>query len=374
MPITGLQMKIKDIITEIENICPPQLAQDWDNVGLLVGNADRPAKNPLMTIDITRDVLQEAKNLKSNFIISYHPVIWNGLKSVTAGSIIYDLIRSNISVYSIHTSLDVIPGGVNDNLAEMLGIVDPQPIGDFVQASTDDNYKLVVFIPAENVNDVSNAIFAAGAGSMGNYSHCGFNSHGIGTFIPLEGANPAIGTIDKPERLNEVKFETIVPGKYITQAVQAMRDNHPYEEPAFDVIRLSDVENTFGLGRMGELEKPTKVEKLLENIKKTTSAKSAGIIGDPNKTVKKAAVCAGSCGKILFQIIASNCDLYLTGELKHHEALAAQEAGLTVICLSHSVSERFMLKKLAKILKKPLNNIKFNISKSDKDPFVWKQI
>ncbi len=370
-------MLIKDMIFEIEKVCPPLLAQSWDNVGLLVGTAEKHTKNVLMAIDVTRAVLEEAKKLKCNFIISYHPVIWDGLKKVadvSSGALVYELIRSNISVYSIHTSLDVIDGGVNDGLAEILGIENPEPIGDFVQMPGKEMYKIVVFIPSDKVNEVSQAIFDAGAGSIGNYTNCGFNSHGIGTFIPREGSKPAIGKRNKLEKVNEIKFETVVLEGRIEAVVKAMRDSHPYEEPAFDVIRLSDVENKFGLGRMGSLKKPTKMNELIGNIKRVTGSKAIGIVGPKNRTVKKAAVCAGICGKILNQVISAQCDLYLTGELKHHEALAAQEAGLTAICLSHSVSERFMLKKLAKKLKKPFNGVEINISKKDKDPFEWKQI
>lgn len=367
-------MKIQNIINEVEKLSPPSLAQSWDNVGLLVGDASKQASNVLLTIDVTKEVLAEAKKNKCNLIISYHPLIWDGLKNVTAGSLVYDLIKSGISVYSIHTSLDVIPGGVNDGLAEMVGIKDPKPIGDFVSMPNRNNYKLIVFIPTDAVNKVAEAIFKAGAGAIGNYTKCSFQSPGEGSFLPMDGSNPALGKRGQLEKVNEIKFESIVPAERIGDVVRAMRVAHPYEEPAFDVIKLSDVENMFGLGRLGELEKPMKVSDIVKNIKKATGCKAVGIVGSESKTVRKAAVCAGICGKILYSLINTGCDLYLTGELKHHEALFAQEAGLTTICLTHSVSERFMLKKLAKMLKKPLNNVKIIVSRKDKDPFVWKQV
>ena len=161
-------MKVKDIGAVIENIVPLKLAQDWDNVGLLVGDPNKNVKNVLLTIDITGDVIVEAKKLKTDFIVSYHPVIWDGLKNVTSdgpGSVVYELIRSGIAVFSIHTALDSAVGGVNDGLAEIIGIQDAEPIGDYVGNPAPDNYKLVVFVPVESLAKVSNAVFAAGAGA-----------------------------------------------------------------------------------------------------------------------------------------------------------------------------------------------------------------
>jgi dinuclear metal center YbgI/SA1388 family protein len=369
------QMKIKDIAEKIEKIVPLKLAQDWDNVGLLIGDPQHNAKNILLTIDITGEVLAEAKRLRTDLIISYHPVIWDGIKKITTdnqSSIVYDLIQADIAVFSIHTALDAVPGGVNDGLAEIIGIVDGKPIGDYVDNPAGDNYKLVVFIPIESAAKVSNAVFAAGAGAIGNYSNCGFTAEGTGTFLPLAGARPAIGEKGKIEAILEIRFETIVPAEKLDNCIAAMKKAHPYEEPAFDVFKLYNNQNKFGLGRIGKLQKPMQLNKILERVKKHTGAKAFGIIGNRKRLIKTAAVCAGSCGKIINSIIAAKPDLYLTGELKHHQALAAQEAGLTCICLSHTVSERFILKKFAKQLQKQIGQITIKISKKDADPFKWK--
>jgi dinuclear metal center YbgI/SA1388 family protein len=367
-------MKIKDIAEKIEKITPLKLAQDWDNVGLLIGDPQQNIKNILLTIDITKDVLAEAKRSKTNLIISYHPVIWDGLKKINQDNIVHDLIQADIAVFSIHTALDAVIGGVNDGLAEIVGIVDGKPIGDYVESPQGSNYKLVVFIPAESAAKVSNAIFAAGAGTIGNYSNCGFITEGTGTFLPLAGARPAIGKKGKLEKVNEIRFETIVPAEKLNNCIAAMKKAHPYEEPAFDVFKLYDNQSKFGLGRIGKLQRPMHLNKILERIKKHTGARAFGIIGDQKRLIKTAAVCAGSCGKIIISIIAAKADLYLTGELKHHQALAAQEAGLTCICLSHTVSERFILRKLAKQLQKQIGQITIKISRKDVDPFKWKTL
>ena len=370
-------MKVKNIAEKIENIIPLKLAQDWDNVGLLIGDSQKDVKNILLTIDVTHDVVSEAKTFKTDLIVSYHPVIWDGLKKITAEGptgVVYDLIKAGIAVFSIHTALDSAAGGVNDGLAEIVGIVNGEPIGDYVANPAGDNYKLVAFVPVKSMTKVSNAVFAAGAGAIGNYSHCGFGAEGTGTFLSHKGAKPAIGRKGKLEKINEIRFETIVPADRLDEVVAAMKKAHPYEMPAFDIFKLHETETQFGLGRIGELAKPVRIAQIINKIKKVTGAKAVGLVGDQNQLVRRAAVCAGSCGKIINSVTAAKADLYLTGELKHHQALAAQEAGLSCICLSHTVSERFILKKFAKQLQKHIKTIKIRISKKDADPFKWKNI
>jgi dinuclear metal center YbgI/SA1388 family protein len=370
-------MKVKNIAEQIDKIVPLNLAQDWDNVGLLIGNPQKNVKNILLTIDITGDVVAEARKLKTDLIVSYHPVIWDGLKKITSeppSSTVHELIRRGIAVFSIHTALDAATGGVNDGLAEIIGISDGKPIGDYVVNPAGDNYKLVVFVPVESLANVSNAVFAAGAGAVGNYSNCGFGAEGTGTFLPLENAKPAIGKKGKMEKVPEIRFETIVPAEKLDKAVEAMKKAHPYETPAFDIIKLYNSQNEFGLGRIGKLVKPLRMKQIINRIKKHTGAKAFGLIGNEKRLVKTAAVCAGSCGKIINLVIAAKADLYLTGELKHHQALAAQEADLTCICLSHTVSERFILKKFAKQLQKQLNSVTIRVSKKDAEPFKWKNV
>lgn len=373
-------MKTEDIAAAIQRIVPLELAQDWDNVGLLIGDAQQNVKNILLTIDITSGLVAEARRLKTDLIVSYHPIIWDGLKKITTNgqsAVVYDLIRSGIAVFSVHTALDSAIGGVNDGLAEIIGIQNAKPIGDYVDYPADDNYKLVVFVPIESVTEVSNAVFAAGAGMIGNYSNCGFHAEGTGTFLPLAGAKPAIGKKGKLEKLPETRFETIVPAEKLDGVIAAMKKAHPYETPAFDVFKLyppTADQNKFGLGRIGKLAQPLRIGQVVERIKKSTGAKAVGIVGPEKRLVRTAAVCAGSCGKIINAVIAAKADLYVTGELKHHHALAAQEAGLTCICLSHTVSERFILKKFAKQLRDRVKQVTIRISRKDADPFKWKNL
>jgi len=370
-------MKLNDIGTAIEKIVPLELAQDWDNVGLLIGDPQKGVKNILLTIDITKEVLAEAIKQKTDLIIGYHPVIWDALKKITADGptgIVYELIRRGIAVFSIHTALDAVVGGVNDGLAEIVGIQDPKPIGDYVDYPAGENYKLVVFVPVNSVAKISEAVFAAGAGAIGSYESCSFRAEGTGTFLPLEGAKPTIGKKGRLEKVPEIRFETIVPTTKLEQVIAAMKKAHPYETPAYDVFRLYNGDNKFGLGRIGKLAQPLSVEQIIRKVKRRTGAKAAGVVGGGKRLVKTAAVCAGYCGKIINAVIAAKVDLYLTGELKHHQALAAQQAGLTCICLTHTISERFMLKKFARQLRKHIKQATIRISKKDMDPFRWKNV
>lgn len=370
-------MIVADIAKQIEQIAPKAAAQSWDNVGLLVGDANSKVKKILMAIDVTKAVVDEAKRQKVDMIVSYHPIIWDGLKKITAQSeksVVYDLIRAGISVYSIHTSLDVVWGGVNDGLAEIVGIDTPEPIGDYVDDPAGDLYKLVVFVPKDKVNKVSKAIFKAGAGNLGNYSDCSFQSKGTGSFTPLEGANPAIGSCGQSENVEEIRFETIVKSSALANVIDAMKNAHPYEMPAYDVIKLSDISRRLGLGRMGKIKGGRKLADIIQDIKNVTGTDTIGMVGKRKNVIRSAAVCAGTCGKILNQVIAQGCDLYLTGELKHHEAILAQESGLLCFCLSHTVSERFILKNLQKTLKASLGDVQIKLSRKDRDPFVWEKV
>lgn len=370
-------MKVKDIAATIEKIVPLKLAQDWDNVGLLIGSPQTKVQNILLTIDITRDVFTEAKRLKTDLIISYHPVIWDGLKNITTegpAATVYNLIKAGISVFSIHTALDAAIGGVNDGLAEIIGIENAEPLGDYVDSPVGENYKLIIFVPIKSAAKVSNAVFAAGAGAIGNYKKCGFKAEGTGTFLPMRAAKPTIGKKGKLEKVPEIRFETIVPAEKLDDCIAALKKSHPYETPAFDVFKLYNTQSKFGLGRIGKLAQPMRIRQIIKIIKKHTGAKAAGIVGDDKRLVKTAAVCAGSCGNIINSVIAAKADCYVTGELKHHLALAAQEAGLTCICLSHTVSERFILKKFARQLQKQIKDVTLRFSKQDKDPFKWKEL
>ena len=235
-------------------------------------------------------------------------------------------------------------------------------------------YRISFYVPLKAAESVKTAMFNAGAGRIGNYDFCSWETPGTGQFRPLEGSDPAIGVTGNLETVEELKIEMVCEDPLVRQALSVLIETHPYEEPAFDVFKLYNPGAQFGLGRIGKLAKPASLTGIIADLKRRTGAKAVGVVGKSNRTVRTAAVCAGSCGKIINTIIAQQADLYVTGELKHHQALAAAEAGLTCLCLSHSVSERFILKKIKRQLQKRLKGVTITISKQDKDPFTWKQL
>jgi dinuclear metal center YbgI/SA1388 family protein len=367
-------MKVSQLIEIIDLISPFELAQSWDNVGLLLGDADDTVSGCMFAVDITDAVADEAIAAGCNTIVGYHPVVWDPLKRITRQGprpIVYKLLSNKINVISVHTALDAAPGGVNDALACAVGIKNPEPLSDYVSRGAPDTYKIVVFVPARNVNDVSEAMFDAGAGQMGNYSNCGFKSSGEGSFLPLKGAKPAIGSPGRLEKVDEIRFETIVEGGRLEAVIDAMKRVHPYEMPAYDIIKLDLIEKRLGIGRFGALAQKRKFEEVVADIKKITGAPAIGFVGPRKKYVSSAAVCAGSCGSILNKVIACGCDIYVTGELKHHDALAASEAQLACLCLGHSFSERFILKTLKEKIAASAPDVSLKISRKDKDPIIW---
>src|SRR5687768_10425589 len=254
-------MKLSEFIDAMEGIAPTRHAEPWDNVGLLAGDPAQDVSKALLTIDYTPDVAAEAREQKCDLVIAYHPPIFDALKRVTAGSLVYDAIRRGVAIYSPHTALDVADGGTNDMLADALGLLDRQPLRLSETKAT--QYKLVVFAPEDAADRVADAVFCAGAGRIGNYTSCSFRSPGTGTFYGEEGANPAVGQAQKLERVQEVRIETVLPIDRIAPCIRAMRNAHPYETPAFDLVQLAAPPEGKGQGRIGDVEAGTTRETLI---------------------------------------------------------------------------------------------------------------
>ncbi|MBN2210259.1 MAG: Nif3-like dinuclear metal center hexameric protein [Sedimentisphaerales bacterium] len=371
-------IELRDVMTALDQIAPTSLAADWDNVGLLAGDPAQPVRRMLLTIDLTQAVFEEALKQQTDLIVAYHPPIFTGLKRIVPGptpsGLIYHAIRHNIAVYALHTSLDVIPGGANDALAEIIGIIDPQPLqpADIGDAPA---CKVVVYVPISDVEDVSEAMWAAGAGVIGDnakYKRCSFRTPGTGTFQGGDDSNPTIGQPGRFETVDEIRLETVAPISKLAAVIKAMLAAHSYEEPAYDIFSMKAVNPGVGQGRFGDLEKPVPVQKLIETIKVKLKLSTVGVIGPMRRSVHRAAVGAGSCGTMFRDVIREKCDFYLTGELKHHFALELQEAGVTTVCVGHSNSERFMCARLAHRLRTLCPTLTVAISKRDCDPFQWR--
>jgi dinuclear metal center YbgI/SA1388 family protein len=359
-------MRLATIITALEQIAPLSLAESWDNVGLLAGDAQQDISRILLTIDYSPAVAEEGRTSHCDLVIAYHPPIFHPLKRITAPSLVFDAIRRGVAIYSPHTALDAAEGGTNDVLSDILGLADRQPLR--LSESKTTQLKLVVFVPLESVEKVSQAIFEAGAGHIGNYSSCSFRTPGTGTFFGHAGSQPAVGRAGKLETVQEIRLETVVPIAVVEPVLRALRQSHPYEEPAFDLNVLSATGDK-GQGRIGSLP-PTARADLFERIKRELQIDHLLIAGPTEGTITRAAVCAGAGGEFLDDAIESGAQFYLTGELRHHDATKAAAAGMIVVCTLHTHCERPVLKRLQKRLAETLGMPPIRISSADRDPFA----
>jgi dinuclear metal center YbgI/SA1388 family protein len=359
-------MQLSTIITALEGIAPSSLAESWDNVGLLTGDPSQSISGILLTIDYTQTVAEEARNNKCDLVIAYHPPIFHPLKRVVAGSLVFDAIRRGVAIYSPHSALDVADGGTNDMLADVLGLTDRQALR--TPELKPSQYKLVVFVPVEAVERVSRALFEAGAGIIGDYSSCSFRSAGTGTFFGEKGARPTVGQAGRLEEVQEIRLETVVPIAVVNVALQALRQSHPYEEPAFDLNILAADAKSKGMGRIGSLP-PTARAEVFARIKRELEIEHLLVAGPTEGTITRAAVCAGSCGDLLDDAMKSGAELYLTGEIRHHDAVKAAAGGMTVVCTLHSNSERAVLKRLKKLMEETAEMPPIWIAEKDRDPF-----
>ncbi len=364
-------MQLQKLVETLESIAPVRCAESWDNVGLLVGDPQQDISGVMLTIDYTPEVACESAGASANLIVAYHPPIFDATKRVTtegSTSLIYDAIRRGVAIYSPHTALDVAPGGTNDMLADVLELRDRHPLR--VAPTKPTQYKLVTFVPEDALEKVSRALFDAGAGRIGNYSSCSFRTKGSGTFFGEAGTTPAVGQVGKLEEVDEIRLETVVPIGKMDSVMRALRESHPYEEPAFDFNQLAGHPESIGHGRIGKLPEAVTADMLVNRIKRELEIERVLVAGDPQRLVRRAAVCAGACGSLLDDAIAEKVDLYLTGEMRHHDALKAVRAGITVVCTLHSNSERAVLKRLAQRLGQALPGVPVHPSRMDRDPFA----
>lgn len=361
-------MLLRDILPILDSIAPLRHAEPWDNVGLLAGDPAADISRALVAIDYTADVAEEARREKCELVIAYHPPLFEGVKRLSAESLVYQAIKGGIALYSPHTALDVAKGGTNDFLADTLGLTEREPLK--LTPTKDAHYKLIAFVPESDLERVSAAIFEAGAGRIGNYSSCSFRSPGTGTFLGEEGTNPTVGQAGKLEQAPELRVETILPVGKLEAVIAALRKSHSYEEPAFDLVRLAAPPEGIGIGRFGSFEKPVERAAIIERIKKGLGVASLLVSGPAEGSISRAAVCAGAGGSLLDDALGKRAELYLTGEVRHHDALKAASRGMTVVCALHSNSERAALSRYKERLEREARDLRVTQSATDRDPFT----
>ncbi|WP_445490378.1 Nif3-like dinuclear metal center hexameric protein [Niallia sp. 03133] len=368
------QMNGFEVISLFEQYSPKAYAMEGDKIGLQVGDLSRPVKNVMIALDVLDEVVEEAIAKNVDLIIAHHPPIFRPLSKITSdnpsGRLMQKLIKYDISVYAAHTNLDVAKGGVNDLLSEALGLKNAEVL---VPTYEDKLKKLVVFVPNEHAEEVKNALGNAGAGAIGEYSHCLFETEGKGQFKPGKGTNPYIGEQNKLELVEETKIETVFPDSIEKKVIKAMIKSHPYEEVAYDIFDLQIKGEQLGLGRIGKVEEMT-LSAFVEHVKKALDVDAVRVVGDLQTKVNKVAVLGGDGNKYYSQALFKGADVYVTGDLYYHVAHDAKALGLNIIDPGHNV-EKIMKKGVAHILTtmcaKKGADIEIFPSEIETDPFQF---
>lgn len=365
---------IGKIAEYVEELAPLAWAESWDNVGLQLGDPRRPATRILVALEVTDGVVAEAIAVQANLIVVHHPTIFRPLKALRldapSGARIERLIQAGIGIYAAHTNLDQAKGGTNDTLAAAAGIKEPSLL---LRVGEERYVKLVVFVPRGHEEAVRQALAGAGAGHIGNYSHCTFQTAGTGTFLPLEGTHPYLGEQGHLEYADELRLETILPEGLLRKAVAAMLAAHPYEEVAYDLYPLANPGRERGHGRIGRLEQPATLGELAERVKAALQIPHLRMVGDPNRPIQTAAVGAGSGGSLIPHAIRRAADVLITGDVSYHDAQDAADGGLGVLDVGHFGSEVIVVPPLAAYLRQRLEQdgmaAKVTEAKSGRDPF-----
>jgi dinuclear metal center YbgI/SA1388 family protein len=366
-----MSVHAQTIIAWIEQLAPKAWAEDWDNVGLLVGSLQKQVERVLLTLDVDEAVVEEAIALGSSLIIAHHPLIFRPLKAIRTdlanGKLLERLIKHDIAVYAAHTNLDVSPTGVNQALAEQLGLSELEPLK---TVGSEQLYKLVVYVPLTHAAAVRQALGDHGAGHLGNYSHCSFSSPGSGRFLPLSGSNPYLGKVGKLEIADEERVEVVVSTARLRSVVRAMLRAHPYEEVAYDIIALENPGPARSLGYIGSLPQALSVEQFLQLIKAKLQLKGLRFAGQPRGTISKVAVCGGSGGDLVYAA-SGRADALVTGDVGYHQAQDAAAQGLLVVDAGHYATEWPVLTVLQQLLRQNARPDELEVLVSTANHDVW---
>ncbi len=369
-------MLIKDITNFLETIAPCSLQEDYDNAGLITGNAKDFCSGTLISLDCTEAIVQEAIEKNCNLIIAHHPIVFKGLKKLNGSNYvertIIKAIKNDIAIYAVHTNLDNVLAGVNGKIAEMLGLQNVH----ILSPKKDILKKLIVFAPKENEEKLSEALFAAGAGNIGNYSECSFTTTGIGTFKPGENTDPFIGSIGLKNIDEEVRIEVIFPGWLQNNIIKVMKDNHPYEEVAYDIYSLDNYYQEVGSGIIGQLTQPINEADFLEQLATVFKLKIIKHTLLKNLPCKKIAICGGAGSFLINNAKVAGADVFITSDVKYHEFFDA-DAQMLLIDIGHYESEQFTIELLLDLLSNKFPNFAIQKTGVNTNPvqyFVSKNI
>lgn len=362
-------MIIKNITDLIERIAPVQLQETYDNAGLIIGEKNSEIDKAIICIDVTETIIDEAITKNCQLVISHHPLIFKGLKKINGKNsiekIIIKAIKNNIAIYAAHTNLDNVINGVNSILSQKLGLKNIRSL----QPKKDIFKKLVFFCPVIHADKVRKAIFEAGAGQIGNYDNCSFNTEGDGSFKALENANPFVGEPGKLHFEKEIRIETIFPFYIENKVVEALLQAHPYEEVAYDIYKLDNYFASIGSGIIGEIEEADEIQFLTE-LKKVSNCKCIKHSDLLNKKIKKVAICGGSGSFLIKDAIAAKADIFITGDVKYHDFFEAENK-ILIADIGHFESEQFTKELLYTIITKKFPNFAVLISENNTNPIHY---
>jgi dinuclear metal center YbgI/SA1388 family protein len=365
-------LTVADVLGFLEQFAPPDLAADWDNVGLLLGDRAAEVRRVITCLTVTPESAAEAVETGAQLIVTHHPILFRAVKRLTTataeGRMLLALIRAGVAVYSPHTSFDNTRGGINDSLARRLGL------GDVTALRRRDGprqCKVVVFVPDADLARVSDALFAAGAGQIGQYSQCSFRLAGTGTFFGSDAANPTVGQKGRREDVSEWRLEAVCPEGRVEAVLAALRKAHSYEEPAYDVYTLRPQAAALGEGRLGRLPRPMPLAELARTVQTELKATAVQLVGDPGRAVERVAIVCGAGGEMLSDAVRAQADVLLTGELRFHDYLAAQAQGLALVLPGHYATERCGVEELAERLRQQWPDLDVSASRRERDPSHW---
>jgi dinuclear metal center YbgI/SA1388 family protein len=368
-------MRVRDIVEVMDAIAPPRYAESWDSVGLLVGARDAEVERALLTIDLTEAVLAEAIAGGVGLVVAYHPPIFQPLPALTDADpkqrIVLEAAAAGVAIYSPHTALDAAPGGVNDWLAEGVGRGDVRALTSHASVPAGEARKIVTFCPADAADTLRGALASAGAGRIGDYEVCSFEMEGTGTFHGGPDTSPAVGRRGALERVPEVRLEMVCPAAALGLAVATLRQAHPYEEPPIEIYELQQRPiRHIGAGRRIVLDQKVPLTELVTRLKSRLGVKQLRVAtpSSPPRRYATIGLCAGAGGSLLAPALAQGCELFLTGEMRHHDVLAAQAAGCTIVLAGHTNTERGYLKTLRSAMTRDLPQVTVTISRHDRDP------
>lgn len=365
-------MILNEITSYLESIAPLAYQESYDNSGLLVGNPTTEVTGVLISLDCTEEVIDEAIANNCNVVISHHPIVFKGLKQLVGKNYVertvIKAIKNDVALYAIHTNLDsVFKKGVNTKIAERLGLAQTR----ILQPKSNLLYKLSVFVPQKHAETLKNALFAAGAGNIGEYSHCSFTTEGTGSFMPKEGSQPFVGTQDSVHLEPETKVEVIVPKPNKNKVEQALIKAHPYEEVAFDWYALENTFSTVGSGMIGQLPQPLSTEDFLNHVKEklqTDCIRYTPLAND--KPIKKVAICGGSGSFLLKNAKQQGADAFVTGDFKYHDFFDA-EGSILITDVGHYESEQFTSELLSELLREKFSTFAIRLSEVNTNPINY---